>query len=262
MRAEELKVAIAGVGRRGFTLPELLVAIGLVSIVAVVLASVVHQLLRATEAQSERVMGPYAVQEVLHEMAVDVACAFAPPVHVVDTNAPDDEAPPPAFALEGRGGFSEPVRLSLLTPERDAADLPLYGMRQVTYEIAMRGGAAMDGGAEFEWRRIESPTSGPEVDTAITNILYRGPLRLGLAALPPPPEEEDEGGDSLAGRRGQVPEPVLTWPPLQEASWRSGEGTNEPPVLPGGIVATVYEGAVPRWSVTWPVQCGIPVRKP
>ncbi len=121
-----------------FTLPELLVAIALTSVVALVLASVTYQLSEAVSGQTRRVAGPYAAQSALHELSVELACAYPPPPPRADaTNTPGYVPPPLPFELEPSASPAEPLRLIFLAPEPDAADHLLYSIRRLRYEFRL-----------------------------------------------------------------------------------------------------------------------------
>ena len=239
-----------------FTLPELLVAIALTSVVALVLASVTYQLSEAVSGQTRRVAGPYAAQSALRELSIELACAYPPPAPRADaTNAPGYVSPPPPFALEPSSSPAEPLRLSFLAPEPDAADHLLYTIRRLRYEFRLAPDPADPRApAQYVWLRIESPTVGPDIDAPITNLLYRGALHPVFEAIPPPPIDTDIVYD---------PRPVECWPPPPaDARFSSDASDVPPPPLPAALRMTLYEGAAPVFSSTYPIQCGIPIPAP
>lgn len=239
-----------------FTLPELLVAIALTSVVALMLASVTYQLSEAVSGQTRRVAGPYAAQAALHDLSVELACAYPPPPPRADaTNAPGYKPPPPPFELAPSSSPAEPLRLTFIAPEPDAADRLLYSIRHLRYEFRLAPDPADPRApALYEWLRIESPTVGPDVDAPVTNLLYRGALHPVFEAIPPPPVDPDAAYDA---------HPVATWPPPPADSRFSADSSDAPPPpLPAALRMTLYEGSVPVSSATYPIQCGIPIPAP
>lgn len=229
--------------QRAFTLVELLIAISLSAVVALVLIGISYQLIRATDAQTRRFNGPYAAQQALAALSVDLACAFAPPPLPAATNAavpPEPQTPP--FQLETPTNPTEPIRLSFIAPEPNAADHPLYALRRVAYEFRW---TAPD---RYDWLLISAPTAGPYTNAPATNLLYRGPLHPAFQALPPPPTDPDIAYD---------PTPLDAWPPAGRVM--AAAGTNAPPALPAAVVATLYDGPAPVSSATYPIQCAIPI---
>ena len=71
---------LPGVRQTGFTFIELLLALALGTLVAVILAALVHGLIVAGAGQSSRTRGPFAARAALRTLSREISCAFAPPV--------------------------------------------------------------------------------------------------------------------------------------------------------------------------------------
>lgn len=200
-----------GARRGGFTLVELLVAIALGSLVALILASLLHGLIRSEQVQTRYLEGPVAARSALLRLARETSCAFAPP---------DSQITPLSLDLSAEWGEPElQLAFYLPVPSR-APQLPgFYGVERVAYEVRTVGGEAGTKGAPVrELVRISSPCAGPQANDELETVLLRGPFTLVIRVSG---AEGDNSGDSMAE----------TWPPPKAASGKDASD-GQPPLPP------------------------------
>lgn len=159
--------------RDAFTLVELLLAVALGAMAAVILAAILHGLVRSDRAQTAHLAGPVAARSALLRMAREVSCAFAPPGigNADPAGAPLSLSRPAA----GEPGEAE-LRLAFYLPVASRApQLPgFYGVERVTYEVRPVPG----GGAGRELLRLSVPCSGPRTNDVRKTTLLRGDFKL------------------------------------------------------------------------------------
>lgn len=167
----------------GFTFVELLLALALGTLVAAILAALVHGLLVAGTGQASRFQGPFAARAALRVLSREIACAYAPP---------GEDLAPLRLSTSTEPGQPD-VRLAFYAPVRaEPRSLGGYDVEQVAYEV-MRIGEG-----RRELRRIAAPCSGPATNAPVTNRLFEGRFTLAIAALTnahphaawPPPDVE------------------------------------------------------------------------
>lgn len=196
--------------RGGFTLVELLLAVALGSLVAMILAALLHGLIGGERAQTRHLEGPLAARSALLRLARETACAFAPP---------DPDITP--LALELPTGEGEPeLRLAfyLPVPSREPRLPGFYGVEKVTYEVRVVGGGGEKGVPVRELSRISAPCAGPRADDGRKTVLLRGAFNLAVRV---PDAEGGTAGGSMAE----------TWPPGGEGGGEGGDG-KQPPLPP------------------------------
>ncbi len=195
----------------GFTLVELLLAVALGSLVALILASLLHGLVIGERGQSRILEGPVAARSALLRLARETACAFAPP---------DPQTTPLALELPDEPGGPE-VRLSfhLPVPSR-APQLPgFHGVEKVRYEVRAVSGARAEGGMPVrELVRISSPCAGPLANDERKEVVLRGPFALSVRVSG---GDGGQSGDSTSG----------TWPPAGAGAGKDG-GNGQAPLPP------------------------------
>lgn len=196
----------------GFTLVELLVAIALGSLVALILASLLHGLILGDRAQTRHLEGPVAARSALLRLARETACAFAPP---------DPKITPLTLATSSEPGEPE-VRLAFYLPVPSRAPgLPgFYGVEKVTYEVrtAEPGNGRDQPVPVRELVRVSSPCAGPRADEKRKTTLLRGPFNLVVRV---PGTEKEKPGGSMAE----------TWPPTGKSRGK-GADNGQPPLPP------------------------------
>ena len=167
----------------GFTFVELLLALALGTLVAAILAALVHGLLVAGAGQTSRFQGPFAARAALRILSREIASAYAPPV---------EDLVPLLLSTSTEPGQPD-VRLAFYAPvPAEPRSLGGYDVEQVAYEV-MRIGEG-----RRELRRIAAPCSGPATNAPVTNRLFAGRFTLAIAALTnanphaawPPPDLE------------------------------------------------------------------------
>lgn len=155
-------------GSGGFTLVELLLAMALGALVALVLGLLVQGLFTAGGSQTERLQGPVAARRVLLEVSRDLAVAFAPP---------DPDITPLQIVTSFEPGQPE-VQVIGYVPVAAGSPLPLgYDIHRIAYEVHRVGDNRR------ELRRIRAPVSGPYADLPATNVLLRGRFEMELAPV-------------------------------------------------------------------------------
>lgn len=156
--------------RSGFTLVELLLALTLGTLAAIVLAMLLRAVLTADHAQAERLQGPRRARAVLRSLGRELSCAYAP--------ALPDDAPPFTLATSTELGKPRLVLQCYAPVVLAPAPYPdAYDIHQVTYLLHDRG----KGRAELQ--RVAAPCSGPGANAPVTNTLLAGPFTLEIAAL-------------------------------------------------------------------------------
>lgn len=193
----------------GFTLVELLVAVALGSLVALILASLLHGLVRSDRIQTRHLEGPIAARNALLRLARETACAFAPP---------DPKITPLSLELPTDWGEPE-LRLSfyLPVPSREPRLPGFYGVERVVYEVRTLEGTGTN--AVRELVRLSSPCAGPQADDRRKTTLLRGPFQLAVRV------PDAEGGK----RDASMSE---TWPSGEKGGGGSGEDNEQPPLPP------------------------------
>ncbi len=222
-------------GREGFTLVELLAAVGIGAGTAVALAGLSWGVVRLAEGQSARGR-TWRAEAVLHRMAQDFSCAYAPPTR---------EGDEPVFLAERSTEAGEAEgRLVLWRPEERAAWSETYGVRRVAYEwrkSGKRGGRVLT--------REERPSSGPGTNFPVKEVLLEGDFSMEAWVREAPGRPEGEGGrPAAAPKAGEWLEG--TWPLGEEGS--EGEGKKRNP-LPGWV-RVAWEGGGERRVVESVVQ--------
>lgn len=153
----------------GFTMVELVLAIGLSSILLVILASCIHVLIVTNGIQAGQQKGIYAMHDALRVLMRDAGSAFLPPV--------EDLEP---FRLEvSRDPLLPETLLAFYAPVPDD-QLPsphAYDIAQITHIIRQHSSR------QREWLRITTPCSGPYTNTPQTNLLFRGAFRFSAQVL-------------------------------------------------------------------------------
>lgn len=189
----------------GFTLVELLLAIALGVLVALIIGALLHGLLATEQAQSLRLRGPLAAQAALRTMTHEISSAFPPPG--TNTTALHLQAPSSPGHTQNLLTFYAPAPLDPPIPGA-------YGMARITYQTRSlnRNHHILE--------RIHTPCSGPATNQLTTNSILAGNFTLVCQALTngsslsewPPP------GDSNAPPLPQAIRLTLTQPgkkPLQ-----------------------------------------------
>lgn len=200
-----------GARRGGFTLVELLVAIALGSLVALILASLLHGLVRSGQVQTRNLEGPVAARTALLRLARETSCAFAPP---------NPQITPLALELSAEWGEPE-LRLAfyLPVPSRTPQLPGFYGVEKVSYEVRTVDGEGGEKGAPVrELVRISSPCAGPRANDERKTTLLRGPFSLVIRV---PGEDGDISGESAAE----------TWPPAKAVGGKDASD-GQPPLPP------------------------------
>lgn len=176
----------AGARQTGFTFIELLLALVLGALVAVILAALIHGLIVAGAGQSSRAQGPFAARAALRALSREISCAFAPPVQ---------DLAPLRLSTSTEPGKPE-VLLSFYAPvPAEPRSIGSYDIEQVAYEVKRIGEDRR------ELRRIAAPCSGPRTNAPATNLLLRGRFTLVIEAFTnanphaewPPPKTEKPG---------------------------------------------------------------------
>ena len=211
-------------GREGFTLVELLAAVGIAAGTAVALAGLSWGVVRLAEGQSAR-SRIWRAEAVLQRMAQDFSCAYAPPTKEGDEPVFLAERSTEAGAAEGR--------LEFWRPEERAAWSETYGVRRVAYEWGKSG---------KKGRRVltreERPSSGPGTNFPVKEVLLEGDFSMEAWFREAPARPEGEGKrPAAAPKAGEWLEG--TWP-LEEEVAGEGEGEKKNP-LPGWV-RVVWEG--------------------
>lgn len=163
--------------RDAFTLVELLLAVALSAMAALVLAAILHGLVRSDRAQTRHLAGPVAARAVLLRMARETACAFAPP----GESAGDPSNAPFSLSRPVDDDPAEPdLRLAFYVPVPSRApQLPgFYGVERVVYEVRPLPG----GGRGRELSRLSVPCAGPRTNDVKKTILLRGDFKLSIQA--------------------------------------------------------------------------------
>ena len=189
-----------------------MVAVALGSLVALILASLLHGLIRSDRAQTQHLEGPVAARSALLRLARETACAFAPPNPKIVplTLETSDEWDMPELSLS----FYLPV------PSRVPGLPGFYGVEKVTYEVrpVEDGGGGNPSAPMRELVRISSPCAGPRADDKRKATLLRGPFTLVVRV---PGAEEGKPDASMAE----------TWPPPGKPRGKGGD-SGQPPLPP------------------------------
>lgn len=148
----------------GFTFVELLLALALGALVAVILGGLLHGLLVANRQQAGRARGAPVARAALRQMSRELAGAFAPPV---DKLAPLElatatESDKPLVAISFYAPVSGPLE---------------YDVAHITYDVVRISGD------QLAWRRLAAPCSGPYTNAPVTNLLYAGRFALEIAVF-------------------------------------------------------------------------------
>lgn len=202
-------------GRRGgcggFTLVELLAALGIGAATALALAGLVWGVGRLAEGQSgrERV---WRAERALQRMGQDLACAWAAPVE------------------EGESAFSAGVsaeageaegRVEFWRPEERAVWSEMYGVRRVAWEWrkAGKGRRVLE---RKEWRSAGAGTNEP-----VREVVLEGDfsMRMRFRTAPERPAAEEEGKPAGMPKAGEWVEG--TWPAEDSSASGSGEGAGD-----------------------------------
>ncbi len=187
--------------REAFTLVELLLAVALGAVAALILAAILHGLVQGDRAQTRHLEGPVAARTALLRLARETSCAFAPP---------DPETTP--LTLERPTDWGEPeLRLSFYLPVPSRVEgLPgFHGVERVTYEVR----PSPDGAGRRDLVRLSVPCAGPLTNDVQETTLLRGPFHLAVRvpdpAVPadPMPETWPRGGGGGQDASGQPPLP-------------------------------------------------------
>lgn len=200
-----------GARRGGFTLVELLVAIALGALVALILAALLHGLVHSEQVQTRHLEGPVAARSALLRLARETSCAFAPP---------NPQITPLSLELSSEWGGPE-LRLAFYLPVPSRApQLPgFYGVEKVAYEVrTVEGAVGAKGAPVRELVRISSPCAGPRENDGLKTTLLRGAFNLVVRV---PEAEGERTVDSMAE----------TWPPAGEKSGKGGID-GQPPLPP------------------------------
>lgn len=223
-------------GREGFTLVELLAAVGIGAGTAVALAGLSWGVVRLAEGQSARGRA-WRAEAVLHRMAQDFSCAYAPPTR---------EGDEPVFLAERSTEAGEADgRLVFWRPEERAAWSETYGVRRVAYEWRKSG---RKGGRVLT--REEWPSSGPGTNFPLKEVLLEGDFSMEAWVREAPGRPEGEGGrPAVVPKAGEWMEG--TWPLVEEGAGE-GEGEKRNP-LPGWV-RVAWEGGGERRVVESVVQ--------
>lgn len=191
-----------------------MVSVALGSLVALILASLLHGLIRSDRAQMQHLEGPVAACSALLRLARETACAFAPP---------DPKIAPLTLETSDEWGMPE-LRLSFYLPvPSHVPGLPgFYGVEKVTYEVRSveNGGGGYPSAPMRELVRISSPCAGPRADDKRKSTLLRGPFTLVVRVAG---GEEGKPDASMAE----------TWPPAGKP--RGKGGSDEQPPLPPSL---------------------------
>lgn len=224
-------------GRGGFTLVELLAAVGIAAGVAVALAGLSWGVVRLAEAQSgrERV---WRAEGALLRLAQDLACAYAPP-------AKEGEA---VFSAECPvEGGGEEGKIEFWRPEERAAWSETYGVRRVVWEWKKSGKKG-----RFVLSREERPSSGPGTNFPVREVLLEGDFSMEAwfreapkrpAADGDHPAKLPEAGEWVEGE----------WPPVEDVVMGENEESEKKNPLPGWV-RVVWDGSGERRVVESVVQ--------
>ncbi len=156
------------VRRNGFTLVELLLSIALGVLVAGILATVLHGLLTADDAQGKRLRGPFAARAALRSLSREITCAFAPPVK---------DLAPLLLSNSTEPGKPE-VQLVFFAPVSAAPYFAHgYDIEKVTYQVIQQRKG------QKKLLRISVPCSGPATNAPVTNLLFTGSFTLSMEAI-------------------------------------------------------------------------------
>ena len=156
------------VRRNGFTLVELLLSIALGVLVAGILATVLHGLLSADDAQGKRLRGPFAARAALRSISREITCAFAPPVK---------DLAPLLLSNSTEPGKPE-VQLVFFAPVSAAPYFAHgYDIEKVTYQVIQQRKG------QKKLLRISVPCSGPATNAPVTNLLFTGSFTLSMEAI-------------------------------------------------------------------------------
>lgn len=234
-----------------FTFVELLCALALTAIVALLLAALLHALVRLSVIQDATLSGPLAARTVLLRIAAEAGAAYAPPTPIPEGNesrpggtwpAPSTAATnPPPFSLDRSDDPAQPrTSLSFLLPvPLGDPTLPgFFTLHRVTYLDRPSPPPART----RDLLRLSSPLLGPDASTVTTQLLFRAPFRLDLTATPPPSP-------------GRSPAPSSIWPLPPPAQGRSP--TNQPPSsppLPSTLTLTLTLPDAPPLTLTTPIH--------
>lgn len=214
--------------RDAFTLVELLLAVVLGAMAALILAAILHGLVQGDRAQTRHLEGPVAARSALLRLARETSCAFAPP---------DPEITP--LTLERPTDWGEPeLRLSfyLPVPSRTPGLLGFYGVERVTYEVR----PVPDTAGRRALVRLSVPCAGPFTNDVQETTLFRGPFHLAVRVPDP------------SNPANPLPE---TWPPAEGGN---KDSTEQPPLPPSLWFSLALPGQSPIETETL-VHCAHPL---
>ena len=218
-----------------FTFVELLCALALTATVALLLAALLHSLVRLSAVQDATLSGPLAARTALLRIAAEAGSAYAPP------DAPAASTNQPPFSLDRSDDPTQPrSSLSFLLPvPLENPALPGYfALHRVTYLDRPSPPPART----RDLLRLSSPLLGPDASLVATQLLFRAPFRLDLAATPPPSP-------------GHPSDPTPFWPLPSPAGNRPPTGQAPSlPALPSSLTLTLTLPDAPPLTLTTPLH--------